>query len=99
MLREAINKSVANFIEDDRSTYGFKIVEESTTNYLLAAIYYDVLQTISREDPIKTCPYPKCGNPFRAVGRKKYCCDSCRVLDFNRRQNKQTEANKKASGS
>lgn len=30
---------------------------------------------------LKICNH--CGKAFRAVGRKKFCCDSCRVNNFN----------------
>ncbi len=93
MLRGAINLGVAGFVENKSSKYGFKIIEERSTSYLLAAIYYDLWQMIAKDEPIKTCNYIKCGNPFRAVGRKKYCCDSCRVLDFNYQKKRKGENN------
>lgn len=83
MLKEAVNIDPIGFTENKSSIYGFKIQESRSTNYLLAAIYYDLWQMIAKDEPIKTCLYIKCGKPFRAVGRKKFCNDSCRVSDFN----------------
>lgn len=84
MLKQAVNIDPDGFIEDKSSKYGFKIRESRSTNFLLAAIYYDLWQMLAKEEPIKVCQYIKCRKPFRAVGRKKFCSDSCRVREFNR---------------
>jgi hypothetical protein len=54
---------------------------------------HDKMQRLKHEsDLLKVCPY--CGNAFRAVGRKKYCNDNCRVNDFYKQKKMKEEQGK-----
>lgn len=60
------------------STKGFMITEQRYTRYLLAAIYYDLWQTINNSKNIYLCENKNCRLPFVKSGRKKYCSDACK---------------------
>ncbi|MDM5450876.1 hypothetical protein [Peribacillus simplex] len=60
------------------STKGFKITEERYSNYLLAAIYYDLWQTINDSKNVYLCENKNCQLPFVKSGRKKYCNEACK---------------------
>ena len=40
--------------------------------------------TPSRNDAV-TIPCPACASPFEPVGKRRYCCDACRVAAHRRR--------------
>jgi hypothetical protein len=54
-----------------------QMTEKKYSPYLLAAIYYDLWQTINNMDPVKECPV--CLLPFRSVRvDATFCTDACR---------------------
>ncbi|MEH7484858.1 hypothetical protein V7157_28075 [Neobacillus drentensis] len=85
-LKGAINPDYADIVAAKDTEIGFRIKEVSTTNYLLAAIYYDLLQLFNTDKVVKFCEREGCGNPFIKSGRKKYCCDSCKTQASNDRR-------------
>ncbi|MGE6379221.1 hypothetical protein [Peribacillus muralis] len=60
------------------STKEFIIAEQRYSNYLLAAIYYDLWQTINNSKNIYLCENKNCQLPFVKSGRKKYCNEACK---------------------
>lgn len=60
------------------SLKGFKITEQKYTKYLLAAIYYDLWQTINNDKHVYLCENKNCGLPFVKSGRKRYCNEACK---------------------
>lgn len=72
-----INLGVGDFIFKP-STKGFMITEKRYTKYLLAAIYYDLWQTINDSKHVYICENKNCRLPFVKSGRKKYCNEACK---------------------
>jgi hypothetical protein len=72
--------------ESRKSPIGYAIVEQRYTNYLLAAIYYDLWELITNSQPVEVCAYSECNGlftPKRKTG--KYCSNTCRVADWRRK--------------
>ncbi|MBT2663085.1 hypothetical protein [Bacillus sp. ISL-45] len=73
-----INIGVDDLISNP-STKGFRITEKRYTRFLLAAIYYELWQTINDAKNVYLCENKKCRNPFVKSGRKKkYCNEACK---------------------
>ncbi|MCY8233899.1 hypothetical protein [Priestia endophytica] len=72
-----INLSVGDLISKP-PTKGFMITEKRYTKYLLAAIYYDLWQTINDSKNVYLCENKNCRLPFIKSGRKKYCNEACK---------------------
>jgi hypothetical protein len=72
-----INLSVGGLIFNP-TTKGFMITEQRYTRYLLAAIYYDLWQTINDSKNIYLCENRNCRLPFVKSGRKRYCNEACK---------------------
>lgn len=62
----------------DTLTKDFKISEQRYSRYLLAAIYYDLWQTINNSKNVYLCENKNCRLPFVKSGRKKYCNEACK---------------------
>lgn len=62
-----------------------KIVEQKYTSYLLAAIYYDLWQTINEERNIAICANNNCGLPFEKNSKRKYCSNACKQEAYRNR--------------
>ncbi|MGE1118334.1 hypothetical protein [Bacillus altitudinis] len=60
------------------STKGFRVNEERSTNYLIAAIYYELWQVINDSKNVFICANKNCRLPFVKSGRKKYCNEACK---------------------
>ncbi|NEU29181.1 hypothetical protein GN156_00085 [bacterium LRH843] len=60
------------------STKEFTISEKRYSRYLLAAIYYDLWQTINNSKNVHLCENKNCRLPFIKSGRKKYCNEACK---------------------
>lgn len=60
------------------STKEFTIEEQRYSRYLLAAIYYDLWQTINNSKNVHLCENKNCRLPFVKSGRKKYCNEACK---------------------
>lgn len=60
------------------STNEFMITEQRYSRYLLAAIYYDLWQTINNSKNVHLCENKNCRLPFVKFGRKKYCNEACK---------------------
>ncbi|PFO04669.1 hypothetical protein COJ85_11600 [Bacillus sp. AFS076308] len=76
-ITEGINLGVGHLITKP-STKGFMITEERYSKYLLAAIYYDLWQTINNSKNVYICENKNCRLPFVRSGRRKHCNDSCK---------------------
>ncbi|MDR7239648.1 hypothetical protein [Neobacillus drentensis] len=72
-----INLSVGDIISNP-TTKGFKITEQRYTRYLLAAVYYELWQTINDSKNVYLCENKNCRLPFVKLGRKKYCNEACK---------------------
>lgn len=72
-----INLGVGDIISKP-STKGFMIKEKKYTRYLLAAIYYDLWQTINDSKNVYICKNKKCRLPFVKSGRREHCNDACK---------------------
>lgn len=75
-------------------TKSFKVIENRYTHYLLAAIYYDLWQSINDDRNIYRCANRSCGFPFVKSRRKKYCSDACKQEAYRNRK-KDEEGNDK----
>jgi hypothetical protein len=82
-LKNTINIVASEIVPSMGSIIGYRIKEERSTDYLLAAIYYDLWKLISNDEVIHLCGY--CGRPFKKSGRKKYCNDSCKTMAYQNR--------------
>ena len=76
-ISRGVNLGVGDIIFNP-STKGFKTIEERYTNNLLAAIYYELWQTINDSKNIYICENKNCRSPFVKSGRKKYCNEACK---------------------
>ncbi|WP_116316306.1 hypothetical protein [Bacillus subtilis] len=76
-ISDGINLATGDLISNP-STKGFMITELRYTRYLLAAIYYDLWQTINDSKNIYLCDNENCRLPFVKSGRKKYCNEACK---------------------
>ncbi|GAB6259311.1 hypothetical protein [Peribacillus sp. N1] len=72
-----INIGVGDLISKP-STKGFMITEKRYTRYLLAAIYYDLWQTINNSKNVYICKNKNCRLPFVKSGRREHCNDACK---------------------
>lgn len=52
--------------------------EQRYTSFLLAAIYYDLWQTLKDEKEVSICAYEECKIPFVKYGKQIYCSSACR---------------------
>lgn len=76
-LSGGINLSVGDLISNP-TTKGFMITEQRYTGYLLAAVYYDLWQTINDSKNVFLCENKNCRLPLVKSGRKKYCNEACK---------------------
>lgn len=76
-ISDGINLAIGDLISKP-STKGFMITEQRYTRYLLAAIYYDLWQTINDSKNVYLCENKNCRLPFVKFGRKKYCNEACK---------------------
>ena len=63
-------------IPDRKARLSFRIIEQPSTEYLIAAIYYYIWQMTTHTKNDITCPI--CGGFFEKSGRRKWCSDACR---------------------
>lgn len=63
---------------------GFRITERKYTQYLLAAIYYDLWEMVTEGRPVITCEF--CGKVIEKTGRRKYCDDACKQAAYRERK-------------
>jgi len=63
-------------IPDNKARLGFRIAENPSTRYLIAAMYYYIWQMITHTKNVITCAV--CGGFFEKSGRRKWCSDACR---------------------
>ncbi|MED3897389.1 hypothetical protein P4797_20665 [Priestia aryabhattai] len=76
-ISSGINLGVGDLISKP-STKGFMITEERYANCLIAAIYYDLWQTINESKHVYICENKNCRLFFVKSGRKKYCNEACK---------------------
>ncbi|KIL72346.1 hypothetical protein [Bacillus badius] len=88
-----INLGVGDLISKP-STKGFMIKEKRYSRYLLAAIYYDLWQTINNSKNVYICKNKDCRLPFVRSGRREHCNDACRQAAYRiRLEEKEGENN------
>jgi hypothetical protein len=71
---------------------GFLIKDVRCTEYLLAAIYYDLWESITTNQPFSTCNY--CGLPLKKRGRREFCNNACRQAAYRERKKIKKGGNK-----
>ena len=79
-----------------KSPIGYAITEQRYTDYLLAAIFYDLWELITDSQPVEVCANPDClllFTPERKTG--KYCSDACKQAAYRERKAKALELYKK----
>ncbi len=76
-ISDGINLGTGDLISNP-STKGFMITERRYTRYLLAAIYYELWQTINDSKNVYLCENKNCRLPLVKFGRKKYCNEACK---------------------
>lgn len=76
-ISDGINLATGDLITT-ASKKGFMITEKRYTKYLLAAIYYELWQTINDSRNVYLCENKNCRLPFVKSGRKKYCNEACK---------------------
>ncbi|SMQ60886.1 hypothetical protein SAMN05444673_0435 [Bacillus sp. OV166] len=84
-LKGGIQISVSDIVRNPL-TKSFKVVESRYTQYLLAAIYYDLWQIINDDRNIYKCANKNCGLPFVKTRRKKYCSAACKQEAYRNRK-------------
>lgn len=65
-----------------RLPIGYSIMEQRSTRYPLAAIYFDLWELIRDDEAVEVCAYSKCSDlftPQRSTG--KFCSSTCRVAN------------------
>jgi hypothetical protein len=78
-----------DIIKTDKPPLGFYVQESKTTEHLITAIYYDVWELISNNEPISICENPNCKLPFpkeKKEKRKRYCNDACKSEAYRTRK-------------
>lgn len=65
---------------------GFTIKEWKYTPHLIRAIYYDLWQLLSKNEPVHICENPNCKLPFKKVKRQKYCSNACKQETYRIRK-------------
>ncbi len=73
-----INLGVGDLISKP-STKGFMITEKRYSRYLIAAVYYDLWQTINNSKNVYICENKNCRLPFVRSGRRLHCNDACKM--------------------
>lgn len=63
---------------------GFRVKEYRYTNFLLAAVYYDLWEMITDNRPVISCGF--CGRIIEKVGRRKYCNNRCKQNAYLQRK-------------
>ena len=87
----SINNIATDIIETNKPPLGFIVQESKTTNYLINAIYYDLWDLISKNEPVYICANPNCKLPFKKVKRQKYCSNACKQEAYRiRKKQKQS---------
>lgn len=79
-----------------KSPIGYAITEQRYTDYLLAAIFYDLWELITDSQPVEVCANPNClllFTPERKTG--EYCGPACRQAAYRERKAKALELYKK----
>jgi len=77
-----------NTIETGKPPLGFTIEESKYTPHLIKAIYHDLWQLISKNEPVHICENLNCKLPFKKVKRQKYCSNACKQEAYRiRKQN------------
>lgn len=85
MLKGAIDPSFDSIVNDEKSELGFKIIESHRTSFLLAAIYYDLWQTVKSHQAVSACEH--CGAAFTPSKRRMFCSNACKQAAY--RKNKE----------
>ncbi|MEN6460820.1 MAG: hypothetical protein ABFC94_05540 [Syntrophomonas sp.] len=85
-LEAGIDISFSSIMPVKNSAIGYRAIERKQTKYLLAAIYYDLWQMVSDEEPVYYCQNPDCGLPINKSGRNKYCNDACKTAAYEKRR-------------
>jgi len=65
-----------------RLPIGYSIMEQRSTRYPLAAIYFDLWELVRGDEVVEVCAYSKCSDlftPQRSTGR--FCSPACRVAN------------------
>jgi hypothetical protein len=83
MLKGAIDLSYDTIEDDDKSELGFKMNETRETPFLLAAIYYDLWDTIKNRQTDSDCDY--CGASYTPSKRTAmYCSSACKQAAYRK---------------
>jgi hypothetical protein len=72
-----VNNIAAEIVETDKPPLGFVVQETRTADYLINAIYYDLWNLISKNEPVSLCDNPACRLPFKK-SKRKHCNDGCK---------------------
>jgi hypothetical protein len=83
---QKISSIVSSVIDTDKPPLGFTIQESKYTDHLINAIYYDLWQLISKNQPVYICENPNCKLPFEKVKRQKYCSNACKQEAYRLRK-------------
>lgn len=76
-------------IPDKKARLGFRVIEQPSTKYLLAAMYYYIWQMTTHTKNVMTCAV--CGGIFEKSGRRKWCSDACRQAAHRKEIGKQKQ--------
>jgi hypothetical protein len=65
---------------------GFTIIEWKYTSHLIRAIYRDLWNLVSNNEPVHICENTNCKLPFKKVKRQKYCSNACKQEAYRLRK-------------
>ncbi|HZH59608.1 MAG TPA: hypothetical protein VEY70_08545 [Metabacillus sp.] len=71
-------KMVPETIVTGKPPLGFTIKEWKYTPHLIRAIYHDLWNLVSNNEPVHICQNSNCKLPFKKVKRQKYCSNACK---------------------
>ena len=83
-LKRGIGVDFSKIVSAKDSALGYRIAEQYTTEFLLAAIYYNLWELITDNKPVETCGY--CGLPIERTGRRDYCDNACKQAALRKRK-------------
>lgn len=90
-LSGGIGVEFSRIVPAKDSPLGYRIAEQYTTEFLLAAIYYDLWELITEHRPVIRCR--QCGLPLEKTGRREYCNNACKQAAYRRRKQKAANEN------
>ncbi|MDQ0802588.1 hypothetical protein [Priestia megaterium] len=79
-------KMIPETIITGKPPLGFTIKEWKYTPHLIRAIYHDLWQVVSNNEPVHICENLNCKLPFKKVKRQKYCSNACKQEAFRIRK-------------